>query len=87
MNIAVMPAGKKQEAVFFAFHVFFEDVSVTEGLEFIGAEFGEISVEFHFEGFKIVDVGLGAVEIDLDLAFPGRNHAENRQPYQEKGYC
>jgi len=68
MDVAVMPTGKKQQAVFLAFHLFFEDIPGTEGLEFIGTELGKISVELHLERFEIVDIGLGAVEIDLDLA-------------------
>ena len=63
-----MPAGKKQQTVFLALDLFFENSPGTEGLEFVGAEFGEIPVELHLERFEIVDVGFGAVEIDLDLA-------------------
>ena len=69
MDVAVMPAGKKQQAVFLALNLLFKNIPGTEGLEFVGAELGKISVELHLERFEIVDVGLGAVEIDLDLAF------------------
>ena len=65
-----------------ALDVLFEGLSLAERLKLVRAEFGEISVELHFQGLEIIDAGLGAVEIDDHLVRTDRKHAQDRKKDQ-----